>query len=280
MDSTSRESPPANLPARRTLTLSYVSSLVVALLLVVASVSGLLNPDRLYPTDELQQGFVATDVVSLCIAVPILLGSMWLARRNKLIGLLFWPGALMYVLYDHIAYVYALPLSWVLPLHMALVALSVYTTAALVASIDGEAVKQRLGGLVSEKVAGGALVGLGGLFLLIVVGTIGGALVEETPLPRAELAVWIADSIIAPALIVGGVMLWRRQALGYVTAAGLLFQASMLFVGIIAIVLLQPLLTTVPLAVGDLIVLSVMSLPCFGAFALFVRGLLVAEKAS
>jgi hypothetical protein len=223
---------------------------------------------------------VGTDVVSLFIGLPILLGSMWLARRGKLIGLLFWPGALMYVLYDHIAYVYALPLSWILLLHMALLTLSAYTTIALVASIDGEAVKRRLGGFVPEKVAGGALVGLGGLFLLLVVGTIGGALVSQTPLHRTELAVWIADSIIAPALIVGGVLLWRRQALGYVTAAGLLFQASMLFVGVIAIVLLLPLLTSAPFALGDLIVLSIMSLPCLGAFALFVRGLLSAEKAT
>jgi hypothetical protein len=33
------------------------------------------------------------------IGLPILRGSMGLARRGKLLGLLLWPGALFYVLY-------------------------------------------------------------------------------------------------------------------------------------------------------------------------------------
>jgi hypothetical protein len=108
--SANTNAPLGPLPVTRDLLPTYVSSLVIAVILVAASVSGLLFSARLYPTEELRQGFVATDLVSLLVGVPILLGSMWFARRGKLIGLLFWPGALMYVLYDHTAYVYALPL--------------------------------------------------------------------------------------------------------------------------------------------------------------------------
>ncbi len=43
--------------------------------------------------------------------LPILLGSMWVAHRGKLIGLLLWTGALFFVLYNYLAYVIALPLS-------------------------------------------------------------------------------------------------------------------------------------------------------------------------
>jgi hypothetical protein len=264
-------SSPASLPIKHNLTLFYVSSLVIALLLIVASGAGLLYRDRVYPTDELLQAFVSTDVVSLGVGVPILLGSMWLARRGKLIGLLFWPGALMYVLYDHIAYVHAVPLSWVLPLHMALVVLSAYTTIGLVASIDAHAVQERLSGAVPAKLAGGVLVGLGGLFLLLVVGTIGGALVDGTPLPEEELAVWISDAVTVPAWIIGGVMLWRREALGYAIGAGLLFQGSMLFIGLIIVLLLQPLLTAASFALSDVIVVFFLSLICFVPFGLYVR---------
>ena len=97
---------------------------------------------------------------------------------------------------------------------------------------------------------------------------------NQTPLPESELAVWIADSVIAPAWIIGGVMLWRRKGFGYVTGAGLLFQGSMLFVGVIAIVLLRPLLTDAPSAWGDVVVLSAMGLVCFVPFGLFVRAVL------
>jgi hypothetical protein len=37
---------------------------------------------------------VANNVGNLVIGLAILLGAMGLARRGRLIGLLFWPGAL------------------------------------------------------------------------------------------------------------------------------------------------------------------------------------------
>jgi hypothetical protein len=272
------KSPAARLPVTRPLTVLYASSLAIAAIMAVASAAGLLYPARIYPTEELRHAFVANDVVDLCIGLPILLASMWLARRGKLIGLLFWPGALMYTLYNHIAYVWAMPQGWALLLHIALVISSAYTAIGLVASIDPQMVQQRLSGAVSEKLAGSVLVGLGGLFLLLVLGTVGGAIVNQAPIPRTELAVQIADTTIIPAWIIGGVLLWRRKPLGYVTGAGLLFQGSMLFVAVIAVVLLQPILSGAPFALGDVIVLSVMGTICFVPFGLFVRGVLKGRK--
>jgi len=85
--------------------------LLIALLTAIVSIAGLLSPDQVYPTEELQQSFVPTDVINLFIGFPILLGSMWLAHRGKLIGLSFWPGALFFVFYHYLVYIFALPLS-------------------------------------------------------------------------------------------------------------------------------------------------------------------------
>ena len=152
--------PPSRLPTRRALGPLYVASLAIVLLVAAAAVMGLADSARVYPTDELRQAFLANDIVELAVGLPILLGSMWLARRGKLIGLLFWPGATLYVLYNHIAYVRALPLGGALLLHIALVSLSAYTTIGLVAGIDGAAVQERLRGRVRERLAAGVLVGL------------------------------------------------------------------------------------------------------------------------
>ena len=73
-------------------------------------------------------------------------------------------------------------------------------------------------------------------------------------------------------MIIGGLLLWRREPLGYVAGAGLLFQASMLFIGLIAVLLLQPLLTAAPFPLTDTIVVFAMGLVCFVPFALFLRG--------
>jgi hypothetical protein len=73
-------------------------------------------------------------------------------------------------------------------------------------------------------------------------------------------------------LIVGGVLLWRREPLGYVTGTGLLFQASMLFIGLIAVLLLRPLISGAPFLPVDILVVFAMGLVCFVPLALFLRG--------
>jgi len=262
----------ANLPLRCNLTLAYAISLVIAALMAIASVAGLLYQTIIYPTDELLQSFVPNDVVNLFIGLPILLGSMWLARRGKLIGLLFWPGALLYVFYTYIVYVLSMPLNVAFLLHLTLVTLSAYTTIGLVASIDGKAVQHRLTGAVPERAGGGVLAGFGVLFFLRVIGVLVNALLSQTPVAAVELALHVTDFLIAPALVIGGVLLWRREALGYVTGLGLLFQASMLFIGLIFILLIGPFITEAQFVLIDVLVVSVMGMVCFIPFALFVRG--------
>jgi hypothetical protein len=221
--------PTNGLPLKVSLKLGYLFSLLIALFTAIASIATLMYPDRIYPTAELRQTFLANDVVNLFIGLPILLGSMWLARRGKLIGLLFWPG-------------------------------------------DGEVVKGRLAGHVPERLAGGVLIGFGILFMLRVFVVMAGSLSNQTPIAGSELGLLVADFIFSGALLIGGILLWRRQALGYVGGTGLLFQASMLFIGLIAFMILQPFLSDAPFLPLDVIVVFVMGLICFIPFALFLRG--------
>ncbi len=270
----------ANPPIWCNLTLIFALSFIVAILMVTASIAGLLYRTVIYPTDELLRSFVSNDVVNLFIGLPILLGSMWLAWRGKLIGLLLWSGALFFVLYNYLVYVFAMPFNVAFLLHLALVTLSVYTLIALAASIDGKAVQQRLTGAVPERLAGGVLAGLGLLFFLRVIGVLVSALISQTPVSETELALHTADFLITPAWVIGGVLLWRRKEFGYVTGLGLLFQASMLFIGLIIFLLLQPFLTTAPFVLVDVVVIFTMGLICFIPFALFVRGVVSNRNSS
>jgi len=240
--------------------------------MVCSSVAGLVDRSNLYPTDELRQTFLPNDVVNLVIGVPILLLSMWLTKRGKLVGLLFWPGALFYVFYNYIAYVFGMPFNFAFPLNLTLVTLSVYTTIGLVSSIDAPAVKEKLQGKVPEKFSGGILTAFGILFAGRVLAVLVGALLNGTSIPATEFPVLIADFLVSPAFIVGGVLLWRRQALGYLSGLGLLFQASMLFVGLIVFMLIQPLLTGASFPLVDILVVAVMGLICFIPFGLYMRG--------
>lgn len=272
MNASAEISPADSQPIKGNLGLATIASLIVTIMMAGVSVAGIFYPDKIYQEDELLEAFIANDVVSLVIGVPILLLSMWLARRGKLIGLLFWPGALFYVGYNYFVYVFAMPLSWEYILYITLLALSLYTTISLVTSIDGEAVQRRLAGFVPERLAGGVLVSLSTLFLVRAIGEMAGALANQTPVSDTELALLVVDFLMAPAWIIGGVLLWRRQALGYVGGTGLLFQTSMLFIGLIMIMLLQPLLTDAAFSLIDIVVVFIMGLICFVPFVLFVRG--------
>jgi hypothetical protein len=116
---------------------------------VTPSTAGILVP-----------GFLAQDAFNLVVGLPILLVSIWLARRGALIGLLLWPGALFYVLYTYSLALVRAPFSVLFLPFVLLVTVSAYTTIGLIASIDGSLVRRRLAGVVTARVVGGILVGL------------------------------------------------------------------------------------------------------------------------
>ena len=265
---------PLNLPITKNLRLGYLFSLLIVILTAIASIAGLVYTDRIYPTEALAQSFMANDVVTLFLGLPLLLLSMWLTHRGQLVGLLFWPGAIFYGLYNYTVYLFAVPLTMMYPVYLLIVTLSIYTTIGLIASIDGGIVKQRVEENVPIKLAAAPLLGFGFIFMLRAIGIMGDAISTQSTLPGTELGLLVADFIACAAWVIGGVLLWRRQSLGYVGGMGLLFSTSMLFIGVIAVLLLQPVFSGGPLPVTDIIVLFVMGLFCFVPFVLYLRGII------
>jgi len=248
-----------------------IISILIAILIISVSIVGLTNRAALYPTEELVQGFVPNDVANLFIGLPILIGCMWSANRGKLAGLLCWPGALLFIVYNYLAYVFAVPLSWVFLGYLSLVLLSLYALIALVSNIDGYALRERLAGHVPEKLAGGVLAAFGILFFLRVFVEIGGTLTSGEPMPKPELAANISDFFTSPLMLIGGLLLWKRKAFGYLAGLGLLFQASMLFIALIIFLIVQPIITSASFALVDVVIVFVMGLVCFVPFGMFLR---------
>lgn len=261
-----------NQPVRHDLVLVYASSIVIAILVTAASIAGLLFPDTVYPSDDLRQSFLPNDVSNLAIGLPMLLLSLWLSRRGKLIGQLLWPGVLFFILYNYLVYLLAMPLNGAFIMHLSLVALTLYTLFGLLAAMDGPVVQAQLHQRVPERLAGGILAGLGLLFFLQAAGSLASAITSSTPLADTEVALHITDFLISPAWVIGGLLLWRRKAFGYLSGLGLLFQASMLFVGLILVLLIQPLISSESFALVDVLVVLVLGLICFIPLWLFARG--------
>jgi hypothetical protein len=260
------------LPVRAGLMPATISSTAVALLMIVAAAAGLIWRAEIYPTEELLLSFAPSDAFILIVGLPILLGSMWLANRGSLIGLLCWPGALLCTAYIYFPYLLSVPFNVLFLAYLLLVVLSVYTLIDLVAVIDDEAVKRRLIGFVPARTAGGILAGLA----ILVIGRQTAMMVAALGDPGAavahELPTWIADFALAPALLGAGVSLWRRQSLGYVAGAGLLLGYALLALGLVSFFVFQARLTVLPFDIAGLIIVLAMAAICLVPFAFFMRG--------
>jgi hypothetical protein len=176
--------------------------------------------------------------------------------------------------YTYALYVIGAPFSALFLPYVTLVAMSAYTIIGIVASIDGAQVRQRLTQSVPARVVGGILVGLAGLTLAQdASGALITALAGGAPAHPLAQHVWIVDLVIeVPAVLIGGVLLWRRATLGYVIGAGLLLQFGLTPTGLAAIIALQPVLTAAPINVGVIAGLLIFSTVCFAALTFFVRG--------
>ena len=280
------EAPAARLPVTRDLTaitrdltLIRLGSTLTAVLAVAVSVAGIIGRTSLYENEELLLLKVPTDLFTLIIAVPTLLVSIWLAQRGWLLGLLCWPAPLLYMLYIYLANAIGVPFGALFLPYAAIAALSAYTLIGLVACIDAEAVKRRLAGAVPARPTGAILVALSVLFSLMNLSYVITALTGETVGSPVELPVWLADFVVlAPAWIMGGLLLWRREALGYVAGAGLLLVGCMLFLGAIFSLVYTALLTATPLDLAGIFIMLIASLVCVVPFALFARGILRSDR--
>jgi hypothetical protein len=267
----------SNLPLDRDIKSTWILSFICAVLMGVLSLFGLLFPESIYKTEVLIQSYFTNDIVNLILGLPILLGSMWLTNRGKLVGLLFWPGALLYIIYNYIAVVFGRPFDIFTFAYLALILISAYSIYDLIRKIDSNSVKQQLAGAVAEKLAGWFLLIFGILFLLRAATILVGARLNQAVLPLTEIGVSIADIVISILWIIGGIMLIRIKPLGYIAGLGLLFAASMLFVGLIIILIIQPVLTTAPFSPIDIIVVALMGLILSIPFFLFLRGTIKAS---
>jgi hypothetical protein len=269
----SADTRPTGLPITRALTPEYILSLMVALLMALTSVVGLLYQGAIYPTNEILLSFVPSDEFNLAVGLPILLGSMGLARRGKLIGLLCWPAALFYVLYMYIPYVINVPFNVLFLPYLILVTLSAYTLIGVFASIDGESVRQKFTGFVPERSSAGILVGLAVFVILRQAARILAALTGQIPVDALEIPSWIADFTVAvPMMLVVGIQLWRRKPLGYVGGAGMLLGYGMLAFSVIPFFVSQARSTASPIDVAGIVAILVMAGLCFVPLAFFVRG--------
>lgn len=176
------------------------------------------------------------------------------------------------MLYTYAPYLVGAPFNALFLAYVALATLRVYIMIGVVASIDGQAVRQRLSRAPGRTV-GGALVGVGLLATAGLTSLVIPALGNPTSADPLLHSRWIVDYTVGnPVLLIGGVLLWRQAGLGYVAAGGLLFLSGANGVAFSVGEVLGALSTASPIDATIIAVHFVISAICFALLACFVRG--------
>jgi hypothetical protein len=260
------------LPLRQEITRPRIISFGIAVIMTIMSLLGLIFPEFAYKTDTLIQTLFPNDLVNILIGLPFLLGSIWLVSRERLVGLLLWPGALLFIFYNYVAYIIGRSLDLLSIIYLALVLFSAFIFYDLLHRIDKKNLKLQLSGKVAEKLAAWFLLIFGILFILRAIFEFTSAGANTTEMLMVEIGVLAADILISVLWVVGGILLLRQSPLGYSMGLGLLSAASMLFVGLIIFLVIQPIITDAAFKPTDILVVAVMGLILSIPFFFYLRG--------
>ena len=221
-----RPAGPAGEPGRPVLRRGGAAYWVSGMLAVTAAANGLLTflvPGVLHGTAVMNGSARGTALAVLLLGVPVLAVSMVLARAGSPRAVLCWLGAVGFVLYDSVLFVFATPFNQLFLLDVAMLALAAWSAGMLLWQTDVAGLGRGFAGRAPVRgvaVYVWVIVTLNALAWLrgIVPALMGGgqaAFLRGTGLPTnpvyvQDLALWL------PLIAVAAAWLWRRRAWGYV----------------------------------------------------------------
>ena len=201
----------------------HILSAALAALMIVQSVLGLVFAGQYRDVEWIRATWFGNDWVTLVVGAPLLGASLLLARRGSIRGLLLWLGMLGYGAYNYAYYMLGAALNAFFPLYVVALVLSVVTLILALSRIDVAGVAAHFRANTPVRIVGGYLVfvAVGLTFVWMVMWAAYVFAGRPTPVETEafKLVVALDTTIMVPALAFGGVLLWRRNAWGYIVAA-------------------------------------------------------------
>lgn len=181
-----------------------------------------------YDTPIGATGFTAADVVTLALAIPILVISFLMYRRGSLKGGLLLAGALSYFLYNYTSMGFGAAYNNLFLVYTLIFGASLYGLIVALLSFDLNTFPAHFGAALPRNGIGIFLIVSGIILNLIwlALSIVPALLASKTP-PEAYYYTTFTTGIIdigmiAPALILGGVLIRRATPFGYLLASTML----------------------------------------------------------
>lgn len=220
----------------------YMNSIFIAVLAGIATLSGLFWKG-LYKHDTISMAAQAMgqDLITLIIGIPILLGSLYLIRKNSLRGYLIWMGTIFYFLYTYASIAFLASYNQLFLVYVALFSLSLYTFVYGLLSLNVKTVKESITPEKTSKIAGVFLIFSGAMLALMWIKMIVDSLLTGIAPAALEsyttLVIQALDiGVVFPATLIGGLLILKGKEWGYALVSILLIKASLLGTAIISMI--------------------------------------------
>jgi hypothetical protein len=206
----------------------WLSWAIVALMVGI-SVVGLAVEGLYHDGPWAAEAFKGGDLVTLVVAAPLLVIGILSARRGSARGTAVWLGMIGYAIYNYAFYVFGPNFNDAFLLHILVFTLAIYAFGIGLSKLDVRGLGERLRNDRWARWIGGLLVvvglGQGGLWVFLALRYVAtGELLNDIPVGGQHLVFALDLALMMPALVISGVLLFRRRAVGFLfaTAASVL----------------------------------------------------------
>ena len=203
-----------------------ILTILLSISLALASIAGAFFPDT-YMRDSPSLGAqgVGQDLVDLFLAVPLLLISFFYLSRGSRVATLIYGGTVGYIMYSFIIYCFGVNFNQFFLLYCLTLSLSLYTFILLISDLRQMNVESWFEGAPVRLVSVYLMVVAAVFYILWLKSIVPAIMQNEVPRDVSDYdllvnPVHVIDLVFAlPALIIGALLIRRKQGLGYIIAS-------------------------------------------------------------
>lgn len=215
----------------------------IAVLMVIATASGVFIPHLYRDTPNLVAQALGQDIITLVVALPTLVIGALLTRRGSQRARLVWLGVLVYTVYTYVGYAFAVRFNPLFLVYVALLGCSSYALIGGLVTTEWSRISTSFTERTPLKAVSIYLGVIAALFYgLWLSEAIPASLTGQLPQSLRDAGtptnfVQVLDMAwLLPATAITAVSLWRKRSLGYTLAGALLTFFVLLSLAILAMV--------------------------------------------
>lgn len=222
-----------------------ILTILLAISLALASIAGAFLSET-YARDSPSLGAqgVGQDLVDLFLAVPLLLISFFYLSRGNRLATLIYGGTVGYIMYSFVIYCFGVHFNRFFLLYCLTLSLSLYTFIVLISELRKMQVESWFEGAPVKLISVYLMVVAAIFYVLWLKSLVPAIIHNEVPRDVSDYdllvnPVHVLDLVFAlPGLIIGALMIRRKQGLGYIIASISLVFMVLLTIALAAMVIL------------------------------------------